>query len=122
MVKDDVFTCIVCPKGCTLTVNIDNELIKVSGNECARGELYAKQELLNPMRSLCTSVKTMYEDFPRLSVRTKGDIPKSKIFEAMKVINKVLVKQRLKSGDLVLQNLLDTGIDVIATDTMEIQS
>jgi len=122
MVKDDVFTCIVCPKGCTLTVNIDNELIKVSGNECARGELYAKQELLNPMRSLCTSVKTMYEDFPRLSVRTKGDIPKSKIFEAMKEINKVLVKQRLNSGDLVLQNLLNTGIDVIATDTMELQS
>lgn len=117
MTEKEDFTCIVCPRGCELSVTqCDGEII-VTGGTCVRGVAYGKQEVTAPMRSLCTTVRTSFKDFPRLPVRTKGDIPRDRIFDAMKEINKVMVTKRCRCGDIIMTNLLNLSIDVIATDS-----
>lgn len=110
--------CIVCPNSCKLIID-DNG--KISGNKCKRGEKFAHDELNCPMRSVTTTIATVFSDVPVVSVRTNGEIPKGKIFELMKLLNKVVLDKRVKRGEVVLQNVLDTGIDVITTGDMEFE-
>lgn len=107
--------CIVCPRGCTLKTQEKNGEISVSGNFCKRGELFAKSELTKPMRTICTTVATSFENVPVLPVRVSSDIPKNRIFDVMKAINEVTVSRRLSRGDVVIENVLGLGVDVIAT-------
>ena len=69
--------CIVCPRGCR--INVENGV--VSGNGCKRGEAFALSEMTCPMRTVCSTVATTFEDYPVLPVRTNGEIPKDKIQE-----------------------------------------
>lgn len=113
--------CIVCPVGCHLEVVEDNNIIKgfiVSGNQCKRGEEYAIKEMANPTRVLTTTVKIRSDHLSRLPVKTSQPIPKDKIFECMKEINRIEVKAPIKVGDIVIKNILGTGADVIATREM----
>lgn len=106
--------CIVCPRGCRLTAEIDGNTVKsVSGNSCIRGKNYAENECTNPVRTITTTVKT--EDGGRLSVKTKSPIPKDKIFECMEVINSCTAKLPVKCGDVIISDILKTGSDVVAT-------
>ncbi|MCT4544695.1 MAG: DUF1667 domain-containing protein [Vallitalea sp.] len=112
--------CISCPMGCHLEIEeLDNGEYKITGNQCKRGIIYAQKELTNPTRVLPTTVKIKNGPLRRLPVRTNGAIPKGKIFEAMDIINKVEVEAPIKMGDVVVANILNTGIDVIASRTME---
>lgn len=107
--------CIVCPNGCRLHGILTEEgELEVSGNRCARGKVFAGTELTNPTRSLTTTVKTIYEDFPYLPVRTDGEIPKHSIHAAIEELQRVTVSRRLQCGDIVLKNVAETGIKVIA--------
>jgi len=106
-------TCIVCPNGCSL--RIDESTLEVTGNTCKRGESFAKNELTHPMRTISTTVKTSFKNHPVLPVRVSGDIPKDRIFDCMKEINKQIVTKALKCGDIVIKNILSLGVDVIAT-------
>lgn len=116
MEKD--FTCIVCPNGCTLhTVSSGGE-ITVSGQKCPKGEEYAKTELTNPMRTLTTSVATTALQRPVLPVRTDGAIPKGEIENAMKHINSIVVSAPISCGDIICENLLGFGVNLIATDDL----
>lgn len=108
-------TCIVCPNGCHL--KYDEKTKTVSGNTCKRGETFFLQELKSPMRTIATTVKTSFKDCPVLPVRVSSDIPKDKIFQAMKEINKVVVTKKLRRGYVVIKNLLDLGVDVIVTSS-----
>jgi CxxC motif-containing protein len=106
--------------GCHLEIEeLDNGEYKITGNQCKRGIIYAQKELTNPTRVLPTTVKIKNGPLRRLPVRTNGAIPKGKIFEAMDIINKVEVEAPIKMGDVVVANILNTGIDVIASRTME---
>ncbi len=108
--------CIVCPKGCQLTVELkENDELIVTGNNCKKGIDFAFNELKHPMRSLSTTVKTLFSWMPVLPVRTNGGIPKELIFEAMKVLNKVVISKEIKCGEVILSDLLGTGCEVIAT-------
>ncbi|MBQ8107951.1 MAG: DUF1667 domain-containing protein, partial [Ruminococcus sp.] len=50
-------TCICCPMGCSLTAELKNgEVTSVSGNTCKRGEIYAKSELIAPVRVVTTTM------------------------------------------------------------------
>jgi CxxC motif-containing protein len=109
-------TCIVCPNGCRLTVDNSGGEIKVEGAQCKKGIDFAKNELTNPMRSLTTTVKTAFEDFPQLPVKTSGDLPKGKMLDAMKKIKTVFVTRRLQTGEIVLPDVF--GVDVVATASM----
>lgn len=109
-------TCIVCPNGCELSV--DEKTLEVSGNKCPRGKQFAIDELTSPKRTICSSVKTIFEDTPVVSVRVSKDIPKDKIFDVMKEINKVVVDKRLGIGDVVIANVLNLGVDIIVTSNI----
>jgi len=109
-------TCIVCPNGCRLTVTGTGENIQVEGALCKKGVDFAVNELTRPMRSLTSTVKTVFPDMPRLPVKTMGEIPKGKMLEAMKIIRRALVTERLKTGDTVIKDVF--GTDIVATATM----
>ncbi len=108
-------TCIGCPMGCALTVTIDGDLITVSGNTCPVGANYAKKEVTNPTRVVTSSVRVEGADIARVSVKTAGDIPKTKIFDCMKEISVITVKAPVSIGDVIIENCADTGVAVVAT-------
>ena len=106
--------CTVCPVGCNIEVemNDNKEILSITGNTCKRGLVYAENECINPKRTLTTTVLT--DDGRILSVKTNSAVPKNIIFECMKVINKVTVSAPVKIGDVIIENILDTGADVVA--------
>lgn len=108
--------CINCPMGCMLSVDIDDSgEMHVSGNTCPRGEIYAKKELTNPTRIVTSVVKVNDGELPVVSVKTKEDIPKEKINCVIKELADVEVKAPILIGDVILANVAQTGVDVIAT-------
>ena len=113
--------CIVCPVGCQLEVTKDNDNITVTGNGCKRGVEYAKNEITNPTRVLTTTVTVENAKLNRIPVKTKGEIPKGLLFDAMILINNVILKAPVKVGDIVVENILDTGVDVVASRSLERQ-
>ncbi|WP_102399009.1 DUF1667 domain-containing protein [Haloimpatiens massiliensis] len=110
--------CIVCPNGCNLTIEGDKNNWVVSGNKCKRGEAFAINELTNPMRTICTTVKTNFKNVPVLPVRVSSDIPKDMIFKVMEEINKVIIMSPIGRGDVVIKDVLGLKVDVIATSNI----
>lgn len=103
--------CIMCPMGCNLTVTKNGDDITVTGNNCQRGVIFAKEELTCPKRIVTSSVKT--EQGVR-ACKTSQPVPKSMIFDVMKEIEKLRLK-KVKFGDIVIKNVLNTGADIVIT-------
>jgi CxxC motif-containing protein len=116
--KTFIVTCIECPQGCTVEVKKCGTEYEVSGNNCNKGEEYAIQEITNPMRTITTTVKTVFKDFPRLPVKTDREVPLKDIFLFMKEINTVTVQERLHPGDIVQRGLRETDVNLVATNDM----
>jgi CxxC motif-containing protein len=111
--------CINCPIGCKLTIQKRKEDIIVGGQGCNKGYEFAQTEATNPTRSLTTTVRTTVPGVPVLPVRTDGEIPKGKIAEAMRAINSMIIVRRgLDCGDVVMENVAGTGINIIATSDL----
>ncbi|MEE8885950.1 MAG: DUF1667 domain-containing protein [Eubacteriales bacterium] len=109
-------TCIGCPMGCLVTVTMeDGEIKSVTGNSCANGDRYARKEVTDPRRIVCSSCIVYGGDLPRVSCKTKTDVPKNKIFDVMKEINKVKAQAPIKIGDVLIEDVAGTGVPVIAT-------
>ena len=108
-------TCIVCPRGCTLRIEERDGRFTVTGNACKRGEQFATAEMTCPTRTLCTTVRTVFPEVPVISVRTSAEIPKDKIFDVMREINRARVTRPMKRGEAVLPNVLGLGVDIIIT-------
>ena len=115
MVKE--FICISCPMGCHLKVDVDNKT--VTGNTCKRGEIYGLNEVTNPVRVVTSTVKVNGGELPVVPVKTAGAIPKKLNFECMKVINETTVNAPVKMGDVLIKDVLGTGIDVVASRDIE---
>ena len=116
---EQTITCISCPVGCRMTVVIeDGQFVSVSGNTCKRGETYARQECIAPQRMVTAVIPVKGAAMP-LSVKTRTPIPKVKIFECMKQLANTEVKAPVHMGDVVCANVCGTGVDVIATKTVE---
>ena len=82
--------CINCPLGCRLTVAMDGEtILGVSGNTCMRGDSYARRELTNPTRIVTSTLKD------------------------------VTAKAPVRIGDVIVENILGTGVDIVATKNVE---
>ena len=111
-----IFTCIICPNGCEISVDVNGQNITgASGNLCPRGMEYVRNEVLNPLRNLATSVLVINGDVPLCSVRLTKPIPKNAIFSAMDEIRKIKINAPVNIGDVVLKNILGYDSDVIAT-------
>ena len=112
-------TCIVCPKGCQLKVELEGKkVLSVTGNTCKRGVVYAETECIAHMRTLTTTAAV--EGGGVVPVKTDRTIPKELLFEAMKEVNAVKVKADAKLGDIVIENLLGTGSNVVTTRNVEL--
>lgn len=107
-------TCIVCPRGCDLSVELDEKEIKqITGYTCKRGLEYAKNECTHPTRTLTTTMRTANGHV--VAVRTDKPIPKELLFDSMKKINASVSHDNVKIGDILIENLLGTGANVIAS-------
>lgn len=116
------FNCTTCPSECLLTVKVERdangalvEVHSVTGNSCPRGEKFAHQELTCPMRVLTTTVAVSGGDEALLPVRTAEAIPLELHAQAMALIRGLVVNAPIRMGDVVLKNLLDTNINLIAS-------
>lgn len=109
--------CIVCPLGCQMEVSVDDSPkgYVVRGNSCKRGEQYGIKELTNPTRVLTTTVKLKNSPLKRLPVRSASPISKDIIFNCMKELDFLEVKAPVKSGDIIVKNILGTGVNIIST-------
>lgn len=108
--------CIGCPMGCPLTVEIENNQVTgVAGNSCKRGEVYAKKEVTNPTRIVTSSVVVENGSLAAVSVKTREDIPKEKIYDCVRALKGVKVKAPVHIGDVIVKNAADTGVDIVAT-------
>lgn len=114
-------TCVACPLGCPITVTFDENgnVSSVTGNTCKRGDAYARTEVINPTRMLTTTVKVEGGKSYVVPVKSADPIPKSMMMDCMKEINKATVKAPVNIGDVVIKNILGTGVDIIATNYAE---
>ena len=109
-------TCIVCPIGCQMDVQLDGErVLCVTGNTCKRGCEYALAECTNPVRTITSTVKVTGGALPVLPVKTDKPVPKRLVFDCIKEMNKCNLHAPVAIGDIIIENLLDTGINVVAT-------
>ena len=108
--------CIGCPMGCPLTVELEGgEILSITGHTCRRGEVYARKEVTNPTRIVTSTVDVEGGKVARVSVKTKEDIPKEKIFQCVKALKGVTVKAPVHIGDVIVAKVADTGVDIVAT-------
>lgn len=117
----ETFSCTTCPSECSLSVTADRDgsdepcVLSVTGNRCARGEAFARQEIVRPVRVLTTTVLVNGGDERLLPVRTAAPIPRDLSVEAMRSLRSVVVDAPMRMGDTVLADVLGTGVDVIAS-------
>ncbi|WP_312427281.1 DUF1667 domain-containing protein [Lacrimispora sp.] len=108
--------CISCPMGCPLTVELEGgEIVNITGNTCKRGEVYGRKEVTNPTRIVTSTVKVEGGKSDMVSVKTREDIPKDKIFECVKALKGITVKAPVRIGDVILPDAAGTGVDIVAT-------
>ena len=109
------FLCTLCPNGCQVEAEaLDGQLLHCSGNHCARGEAYVRQELLAPMRTLSTTVAVRGGATPLCPVRITAPIPKARLFDAVREIHRHHFQAPVAAGQILVENLLGLGVDVIA--------
>jgi len=108
--------CINCPRGCRLKVDDD---LNVTGNFCPRGVIYAKNELTHPVRTLTSTVKVQSVLERRLPVKSSEPLPKEKVFDAVKELDSVEMKAPVHIGDVVIANVCNTGVNIVATKNIE---
>ena len=112
-------TCINCPVGCRMQVTVeDGKVTGVTGNTCRRGLVYAQQECVAPQRMVTAVVAVQNRKTP-VSVKTRSPIPKKDIFACMKALADAQVEAPVHMGDVVLADVCGTGVDVIATKTVQ---
>lgn len=108
--------CIECPRGCNLSVDIEGCTVSnVRGAKCPRGVLYAAAEIENPKRIFTATVLTEGLSLKLVPVRTDKPIPKKDIFKAAEEVRKMIVRQPLKTGDVIAENFRVPGVRLIAT-------
>ena len=118
-VETKQLNCINCPMGCLLTVTLeDGKVTNVTGNTCPRGETYAHQELTDPQRMLTSTVSIEGGELPLLPVVSKTTLPKGKILDCALALRSVHVKAPIKTGDVIVKDILGFGVDIVASRDM----
>jgi CxxC motif-containing protein len=120
MTIEQEITCIVCPIGCKILVRATEDQFELlDGNKCKKGIEYARNEALDPKRMLTSSVLVKNGDWPLVSVKSSKPVPKPKILAVLKEIKKAKVDAPVKSGQLIIKNVADTKIDIVATKSIK---
>lgn len=112
--------CIGCPLGCPVRVSMEGgEVLEVTGNTCKRGEEYARKEVTDPTRIVTSTVRVRGGRLAAVSVKTASDIPKGRIFDCVRALKTVELDAPIHIGQVVLKDAAGTGVDVVATKTVE---
>ena len=111
MIKN--MTCIVCPLGCQLKAELDDNgrFVSVSGNTCPRGAKYAETECTNPQRTITSTVRC--SDGSVVSVKTDRPVPKENMADVMNIISDAIAHLPISVGDVIIDNVY--GSNVVAT-------
>ena len=113
-------TCIICPIGCKIFVKTNGKQITVTeGSRCKKGIHYAISEILDPRRMLTTSILVKGGEWPLVSVKSTRAIPKNKLFPILEQIKKTTINAPVISGQTIIRNVLNSGIDFVATKTIK---
>lgn len=107
-------TCIVCPRGCELTVDSENDF-KVSGHACPRGAVYGRKESIAPSRTLTTTVQLSQGHLKRAPVKSSSDLPKEMLTGAMQQLATVHLTAPVRRGQVVLEDIFNSGVDIVVT-------
>lgn len=113
------YICIVCPNSCHLTVTDENGEITVTGNRCKRGYNHGISEYTKPMRMLTSTVRVENGILPRLSVVSTDEVPKDKLKDCLDDVYRVSVKAPVTCGDIIIKNIQNTGVDIVASRSMK---
>jgi CxxC motif-containing protein len=92
----------------------EKRISKIEGHTCKKGDEYARDEVSNPTR-MVTAVLSVEGSREPLSVKTRQFIPKEKIFDCLSEIYKSKVALPVSIGDVIIKNVCNTGVDVVAT-------
>jgi len=112
--------CVSCPVGCEITVRLeDGTIAGISGNRCPRGETYARQEAVDPMRVLPTNVKVVHGALPLVSVKTDRPVPRRAIEAIMRRVRALSVEAPVGAGQVLVDDLPGTDAQLVATRTVE---
>ncbi len=112
--------CVSCPMGCRITVQAkEGDIISITGNDCSKGIKYAKEEFINPLRILPTTVKVIGGEFPLVSVKTEKAISKRLLLKAMAEIAEIEVKAPIEIGQVIKDDLIGTGVSLVATHNIK---
>ena len=117
------FICITCPRGCALDVTMEGEaVVKMEGNSCKRGIDYVTGELNDPRRMVTTTVRVKGGVHPLAPVYTESPIPKPRVFDLLAEIRKIELRAPVKFGDVVIENALGTGVNILASRNIPAKS
>ncbi|MBP5519538.1 MAG: DUF1667 domain-containing protein [Treponema sp.] len=118
-------TCIICPMGCNMEVEVEpdesgqKKVLSVKDNGCKRGEQYAAKELQNPTRTLTSTIKVNGGVLSVVPVKTAGEVPKKMLLQCMEVVRRASCKAPVKRGDILIYDILGSGINIIACADVE---
>ena len=115
--REMTMICVACPMGCELIAQIDdtNNVTDLKGHACKRGWAYAEAEVQNPTRGFHSTLKVDGGDVPLVSVKSAGPVPKAKLMACAEATRLVTIKAPVAVGDVLIPNVADTGVDLIAT-------
>ena len=112
--------CVSCPMGCRITVTMEGkEILSVTGNTCPRGEAYARQECVQPMRILTSTVRILNGTHRVLPVSTEKEIPLELMEKAMEEVREITVHAPVEVDQVVLENIAGTGVNLNASRSMK---
>lgn len=108
-------TCIICPNGCSLLIDDD---LNVTGNLCPRGKQFAINEIKQPKRTVTSTCKTTFKDIPVVAVKSDGEVNKEDVIKVIVEINKVSIDKHMKIGDIVIENVLNSGVNIVISSNI----
>jgi CxxC motif-containing protein len=78
-------------------------------------------EVTNPVRTITTSLFVKDGIHPTVSVKTSREIPKAMIFSCMKEMASKEVEAPVRIGDVLIRDILGTGVDIVATRNVDMR-
>ena len=122
--ETSLVTCVICPKGCSISVDWEDEsgkkvIREVKGNSCKRGFTYASSEVVHPERVLSSTVRIRDGKLSLLPVRSASPLPKELLLTAMETIKRTVINAPVKMGDIIIPDIAGTGISMIACRDVE---
>ena len=112
--------CVGCPVGCDIKVTVrDKELLSVEGNACPRAVQFARTEIANPVRVFATTVRVSGGRLPVCPVRSRGPVPKDRLFDISREVARLVVPAPVTIGQVILADACGSGVDIIATRDLE---